>query len=1012
MPSLRRSPRLPRRFLVLLAALVLTPAAAGQPPPDPGQPPSRQQQYALYLAQAEKFRQAGNPKTAELLLLGWPTEDRGWEWHYLKRVCKTGQASHTLTPGERCSAFSPDDYGFAADGPENTVVYRDAETGEQAGTLRGHRFPVRRLAFDPSGELLASAGWDDGKETEVKVWRLPDGPALHELTLPGRVTWLGFNDDPPRLVCQHVDPAGTSTELTVFETQSGDRLFSRTVPGKAVVTAQEPGGSRLATASFAGAAAEVKVWDLVEGKPLLTLDGPGAAPASLTFGPDRRTLALQTAAGNRLWLLGTGERLNLFDPGLPLLFHPDGRCLALVRVGPEGAGDLRLCDATTGNEEVTLKGCRTTPVFSRTGDRLVAQVDRELHFWESATGQEVFTMPGPPPAAEGRDEPRLGFSDDGDRLVAGTTVWDGTVEPVVPPTPYVPTPRSWKLPPLSIFLNVSWLIGLAALFPVIWVSSFLHELGHAVLGKWAGFRVTSFGMGVARPLWVGSWGRTRVYVCRSRPLQGITFSFLPQMVPSRGQLVASLAGGVVAQAVLLVVAGLLWWFVPWGQPVWVVTAVYNLLGVVMNLVPMTVKVGQFTLQSDGAQILRVLRTGGLGASGLAGIRTVRALRPLWAGVGDVLGLYVHLVGAGNTWLALGDAEEAGRLSAEAEALPLTDEPEARCLGLLLRSCLARVGGRLDEADRLLDEADALYAGRDHALGRWLVRGERAEVLLARGEARRALAEFEAMATDPAIAVRPAMASALLTPRLCAVLALEGAAGVERLADEYRATRKKHPSASGDVRLFVSLARWHAAREQWAEAGKAYRQVLTVAAKLHRALTDPPDRDRFLANAADLRKEARECFVRQGAEEEKAATEVDAFFTPAKEAEQRDTRKAEASRRRWLWAGRILIVLDAAAAVAVAARYASWEDALEELRAGGKFSEVFIAATGYGVTWPPLVITLLLACAVALVVGAVLGVAGRFVPKLRQAGGKLFVWLAFMPWLGWLCHFLIGDLMRP
>src|SRR5438128_1593043 len=114
------SPRLliPLGAWACLLVLAVAAGAAGQPADPEAQPePSRLQRYVNFLAQAEQIRQAGKPELAGLILTACPAEDRGWEWHYLKRACKTGRASLTLPPGEHGSAFSPDGYGFAADGP-------------------------------------------------------------------------------------------------------------------------------------------------------------------------------------------------------------------------------------------------------------------------------------------------------------------------------------------------------------------------------------------------------------------------------------------------------------------------------------------------------------------------------------------------------------------------------------------------------------------------------------------------------------------------------------------------------------------------------------------------------------------------------------------------------------------------------------------------------------------------------------------------------------------------------
>ena len=50
-----------------------------------------------------------------------------------------------------------------------------------------------------------------------------------------------------------------------------------------------------------------------------------------------------------------------------------------------------------------------------------------------------------------------------------------------------------------------------AIVPVLYLSALFHELGHAVMGRAAGYMITSFGMGTGRPCWVIPIGGTRIY---------------------------------------------------------------------------------------------------------------------------------------------------------------------------------------------------------------------------------------------------------------------------------------------------------------------------------------------------------------------------------------------------------------------------------------------------------------------------------------------------------------------
>src|SRR5262245_29648026 len=116
---------------------------------------------------------------------------------------------------------------------------------------------------------------------------------------------------------------------------------------------------------------------------------------------------------------------------------------------------------------------------------------------------------------------------------------------------------------------------LIAGFAILYLSCFLHELGHALLGRWAGFRVTSFGLGVGRPVWAGGCRGTRVYLARNNPFQGITFVYTLRNGPFRTGTVAMLAGGAAAHAILVGVALLLWRLFPRWDAVWLLAVVLN-----------------------------------------------------------------------------------------------------------------------------------------------------------------------------------------------------------------------------------------------------------------------------------------------------------------------------------------------------------------------------------------------------------------------------------------------------
>src|SRR5205807_10544049 len=87
-----------------------------------------------------------------------PPEARGWEWHYLRRLCETGLLTLGADRGTfRCVDYSPDGKQLAG-GAADAVVVWDVETGKELKVLPGtpDRGPTTCIKFSPAGNLLVA----------------------------------------------------------------------------------------------------------------------------------------------------------------------------------------------------------------------------------------------------------------------------------------------------------------------------------------------------------------------------------------------------------------------------------------------------------------------------------------------------------------------------------------------------------------------------------------------------------------------------------------------------------------------------------------------------------------------------------------------------------------------------------------------------------------------------------------------------------------------------------------
>src|SRR5262249_29625286 len=140
------------------------------------------------------------------------------------------------------------------------------------------------------------------------------------------------------------------------------------------------------------------------------------------------------------------------------------------------------------------------------------------------------------------------------------------------------------IPPMSN-AEILLLQILPGIFIGGYFSTFAHELGHALMGKWNGYDVTSFGMGLARPLLVFTWRGTRVYACWKNYDRGLTFAVYLQPYPTKAQQIAFLSGGLVVHVLLTLANLVLWLWLDWGGAFWATVACVNGYMLVASLIP-------------------------------------------------------------------------------------------------------------------------------------------------------------------------------------------------------------------------------------------------------------------------------------------------------------------------------------------------------------------------------------------------------------------------------------------
>jgi WD40 repeat protein/tRNA A-37 threonylcarbamoyl transferase component Bud32 len=345
--------------------------------------------YFQRVALAEREWSANNLKRADELLNLCPTDLRGWEWNYVKRL--RGRRLQPLRHDNSIAdcAVSPDGSQIVSLDWKGDIHCWDAKTDREIRPpVHGHNSPegvVCDVVFSPDGRQFATAGWDD-----VKVWDARNGEQLHAWTATENdvVHGIAFEASGRLLACVRT-PVGDLDSSSMWDPVTGQRAFDLTHGSAHVLDiAAGPDGTLLALAC---ADSTVRLVDAATGKAKRTLRG------------DRS-----------FWCVA---------------FSPDGELIA-AGTGGEGeqnSGTVRIWEVASGRERPTLIGHGAQCLaFSPDGQRLATGgADQAVKVWDIATGQEVLTLRGHTDWVQG-----LGFTRDGFRLVSGgdrsVRVWDGS----------------------------------------------------------------------------------------------------------------------------------------------------------------------------------------------------------------------------------------------------------------------------------------------------------------------------------------------------------------------------------------------------------------------------------------------------------------------------------------------------------------------------------------------------------------------------------------------------------
>jgi eukaryotic-like serine/threonine-protein kinase len=190
--------------------------------------------------------QNGDVVLAADRLYNVPPAQRGWEWHYLKRLTRGGLF-----------------------------------------TLYGHTGPVRSVSFSPDGTRILTSS-EDGT---VRVWDSRSG--MSTLQLEVRAMGAAFSPDGTRILTGSDDDTSR-----VWDARSGRLLLDQKGHrGRLRCASFSADGTRIVAVGGArGPLGEVKVLDALTGAPLLELKGHFHPVTSVVFSPGQYRCGLMSEA--------------------------------------------------------------------------------------------------------------------------------------------------------------------------------------------------------------------------------------------------------------------------------------------------------------------------------------------------------------------------------------------------------------------------------------------------------------------------------------------------------------------------------------------------------------------------------------------------------------------------------------------------------------------------------------------------------------------------------------------
>ncbi|MEH1808403.1 nSTAND1 domain-containing NTPase [Nostoc sp.] len=279
-------------------------------------------------------------------------------------------------------AYSPNGQQLASASNDKTIKIWNVSSGQLIKTLTGHSDSVSSVVYSPNGQQLASASNDK----TIKIWNVSSGQLIKTLTgHSDSVNSVAFNPNGQQLAS-----ASNDKTIKIWDISSGQLIKTLTGHSDSVSSVvYSPNGQKLASAS---ADKTIKIWDVSSGKFLKSLTGHSSKVNSVVYSPNGQKLASASADKTiKIWDVSSGKFLKSLTGHSgwvsSVAYSPNGQQLTSAHAN----NTIEIWDISSGQLLKSLTGHSgwvNSIVYSPNGQQLTsASDDKTIKIWDVSSGQ-------------------------------------------------------------------------------------------------------------------------------------------------------------------------------------------------------------------------------------------------------------------------------------------------------------------------------------------------------------------------------------------------------------------------------------------------------------------------------------------------------------------------------------------------------------------------------------------------------------------------------------------------